>query len=41
MRFNKTEKEVLRKWVKIMIPQMNKFEILNQKVSHEELLLIS
>jgi hypothetical protein len=41
MRLNKTERGVLRKWVKIVIPQMSKLEIFNQKVSHEELLLIS
>ena len=41
MRLNKTEREVLRKRVKIVIPQMSKLEIFNQKVSNEELLLIS
>jgi hypothetical protein len=41
MRLNKTEREVLRKRVKIVIPQMTKLEIFNQKVSNEELLLIS
>ena len=29
MRLNKTEREVLRKWVKIVIPQMSKLEIFN------------
>jgi hypothetical protein len=41
MRLNKTEREVLRKWVKFVIPQMSKLENFNQKVSDEELLLIS
>ena len=41
MRLNKTEREVLRKRVKILIPQMTKFENFNQIVSDEELLLIS
>ena len=35
------EREVLRWRVKIVIPQISKFEIFNQIVSDEELLLIS
>jgi hypothetical protein len=41
MRLNMAVREVLRKRVKIVIPQMTKFENFNQKVSNEELLLIS
>ena len=35
------EREVLRKMVEIVIPQMNKLEIFNQMVSAEELSMIS
>ena len=41
MRLNKTEREVLRKRVKIVIPQMSKFENFNQKFFNEELSTIS
>jgi hypothetical protein len=41
MRLNKTEREVLQKWVKIVIPQMSILEIFDRKVSQKELLLIS
>ena len=44
MRLNKTEREVLRKWVKFVIPQMSKFKIwlvFNQMVFDEELSIIS
>jgi hypothetical protein len=41
MRLNRTEREVLRKRVEIVIPQMSKLENFNQKFSNEELLLIS
>jgi hypothetical protein len=41
MSLKKTEREVLRKWVKFVIPQISKLEIFNQKVCHEELFLIS
>jgi hypothetical protein len=41
MRLNMAVREVLRKRVKIVITQMTKFENFNQKVSNEELLLIS
>ena len=37
----KTEREVLRKTVKIVIPQMSKLEIFNQKLFDEELSTIS
>jgi hypothetical protein len=30
MRLNMAEREVLRKWVEIVIPQMSKLEIFNQ-----------
>ena len=41
MRLNKTEREVLRKKVEIVIPQISKLEIFNQKVFNEELSTIS
>jgi hypothetical protein len=41
MRLDMAGREVLRKRVEIVIPQMSKFETFNQIVSDEELLLIS
>ena len=41
MRLNKTERDVLRKRVEIVIPQMSKLEIFNQMVSDEGLSMIS
>jgi hypothetical protein len=41
MRLNKTEREVPRKRVEIVIPQMSNLEIFNQKFFDEELSTIS
>jgi hypothetical protein len=41
MRLNKTERDVLRKRVEIVIPQMSKLEIFNHVVSDDELSMIS
>jgi hypothetical protein len=41
MKLNKTEREILWKRVGIVIPQMSKLEIFNQKFSEEELSMIS
>jgi hypothetical protein len=41
MRLNKTERDVLRKRVEIVIPQMSKLEIFNYVVSDDELSMIS
>ena len=43
MRLNKTERDrdVLRKRVEIVIPQISKWDIFNQMVSDEDLSMIS
>ena len=38
MRLNKTEREVLRKWVEIVIPQMSKLEMFNRRFPKNKVL---